>query len=208
MKNDKQYNEDDSWVALPRSLASDRRNGNLTLPEYHVLVWLFNNANIYGICTISLEDVVLDVFDGRINRNWINKIFLSLKGKRYIWYTNRAGRRGSFEVRLDKFLRKDKTIFNVDNFLNQKIIRSEEKPKDATQSEEKTQVDILNQRLKEQKKELFQGFMPEYKVGAGRGDKNNKEKEKENNINTAGKKIYDAIPDDSPIKKQLEDKTS
>ena len=57
-------------------------------------------ASPYGIATIDLAGVTADCFGPRKTQNFTNKLLLTLKGKRYIYYEARSGRRGSFEVHL------------------------------------------------------------------------------------------------------------
>ena len=66
-----------------------------------MLVWLRMLASPYGIAVADLDSLANDCFSRGAGKNYANKILLSLKRKRYIYYEERSGRRGSFEVHLD-----------------------------------------------------------------------------------------------------------
>lgn len=87
-----------NYVVVPRSIAADYRNGVINRAELHTYLWMRICGNPYGIAHMSLETVAEDVFGSSKKKNYVNKIMLSLKSKRYIFYEQRSGRRGSFEV--------------------------------------------------------------------------------------------------------------
>src|SRR3989344_9289468 len=90
----------ESFITVSRSILSDLRNGKLTKPEFDALLMLRMQGNPYGIAPVSHEGLAADL---RINKNNATKLMLALKGKKYIHYDARPGRRGSFEVHLDEW---------------------------------------------------------------------------------------------------------
>jgi len=116
----------ENFITIPRKIAQDRRSGLLSRPEYDVYMWTRHNANPYGIAIVSLSDIKNDIFDGRVSENYVNKLLISLKSKRYIYYKKRAGRRGSFEVHFGDWILPDKKIKQLDYLFNPKEVRTKD----------------------------------------------------------------------------------
>lgn len=93
-----------NYVVVPRDIASDYRNGRINRAELNAYLWMRINANPYGIAYMSLETVAEDVFGSSKKKNYANKVLLSLKAKSLIFYEQRSGRRGTFEVHFDNWL--------------------------------------------------------------------------------------------------------
>ena len=89
------------FITIPKEYASDYRNRLITKPERGMLVWLRMLASPYGIALADLDSLANDCLSRGAGKNYANKVLLSLKWKRYIYYEERSGRRGSFEVHLD-----------------------------------------------------------------------------------------------------------
>jgi hypothetical protein len=94
------HNKLESFITVPRSILADLRSGKLSKPEFDALLMLRMQGSPYGIAPISLAGIADDL---RINKNNATKLMLALKGKKYIHYDPRPGRRGSFEVHLDEW---------------------------------------------------------------------------------------------------------
>jgi hypothetical protein len=100
----KRKNKLDSFVPFPREVFHDLHGGKITPTEYDVYVRIRHAANPYGISTISLEGLLADFgYRGWKDKNYLNKILLSLRRKSYLHYPLRSGHRGSFEVRFPQF---------------------------------------------------------------------------------------------------------
>lgn len=115
----------DSFTINPRSIKSDYYEGKITKPERNLLYWLRACGSPYGIATINMEGLADDSFNDSVSKNYINKLLLSLKGKRYIWYSDRSGRRGSFEVHMDYWILPSKQIKRLDRFFEDEGVRGE-----------------------------------------------------------------------------------
>lgn len=92
------------YVIMPRQIARDYRNGILRRADREVYVWMRINANPYGIAVVTLDSIAQDVFGGSKTKNYVNQILLKLKKQKYIFYEQRAGQRGSFEVHFGDWL--------------------------------------------------------------------------------------------------------
>lgn len=102
-----------SWINFPRKLISYYRNGNISLGAYLSYLHIRINANAYGITTVTLESINSDVFKNKVTVNSVNKYLLELKNQKLIWFHNRRGSRGSFEILNDEFFQPDGKITNI-----------------------------------------------------------------------------------------------
>lgn len=165
----------ENWVVFPRKIASDYRNRLLTKDEYSVYVWLRLNTNQYGISTTSLSNLVDDILSGT-SQNYANKKILSLKKKRYIYYENRAGCRGSFDIHIGDFILPNKSIKTLDRFFNTEIVTASDTPSSTEQAElaqtSTTQSQSFGE-LKMMRSKLVSSFSVDTKVRARNNDTDN-----------------------------------
>lgn len=143
-----------SWVPFPRKIANDYRNRIITRDEYFVYSWLRLNANSFGVSTTSLSDLSNDLLRKKNKENYINKLLLSLKEKRYIYYPKRTGCRGSFNVNLGYFYLKNGTISSLDKFFDSTEVRSESTSNKQEQSEIEQNLPTNSQNLNIIKSEI------------------------------------------------------
>jgi hypothetical protein len=134
-----------NWVAFPRKITSDFRNGVITLSEMQVYNWLRLNANPYGIATTSLPDISIDLFIGGKTENSINKILLALKRKKYLYYKRRTGSRGSFEVRFSEFILPTGQITTLDRFFESEEGRTSDAQYGISKEKQEQNFDCENQ---------------------------------------------------------------
>jgi hypothetical protein len=137
----------DSFIIIPRSVLGDYQKGLITIVERNLLCWLRLNGNPYGIASINLEVLAKETFNRQVDKSYINRLLLSLKSKGYIWYLERKGRRGSFEVYLDNWPRPDKSIQHLDGHFEQSMVRRESMGEVVDKSEVGEQVGAQRQRL-------------------------------------------------------------
>jgi hypothetical protein len=124
-KDDIMFRVMNDFVIHPRKLNRDVLDGVLTRDEYHVYVWLRGSANPYAVAVVTLRGINQDVFGGRHGDSYINKILLSLKSKKYLYYKKRQGCRGSFEVKIADFLLPTKRITTYEGISGTDSIRSD-----------------------------------------------------------------------------------
>lgn len=149
-----QENGLESFVVIPRKVASDYRNRLINRQERDVYVWLRMISNPYGIASVDLNGLAEDCFGRNVSVNFANKILLALKSKRYIYYEVRSGRRGSFEVHLGDWPlpRKDKSdklrIKSLDSYFSPTpSVTGSISAREPVQSEVSTQRTPQGQRL-------------------------------------------------------------
>lgn len=145
------------YVIFPKHLASDFKSGKLTPNEWKLCMWLRLNMNPYGITSTGVSAIQDDIFVG-VSKNYIEKLLLSLRSKRYLYFEDRQGRRGSFEVRFGELITPDGTILSIKHYFDGKEVISENQTKPA----ENTQVDNKlrdgSHKLMEQKEQLVKRF--------------------------------------------------
>lgn len=96
------------FVPFPKQVLSDRKSGKITPNEYELYMFVRHGGNPYGVTSVSLEGLLADFAHHRWkDKNYVNKLLLSLKRKRYLHYDDRVGHRGSFEVHFSQFATPD-----------------------------------------------------------------------------------------------------
>jgi len=168
----------DSFVAFPRKIKSDLLNGTLTRNEYLVYGYLRLSGNPYGVATTSLADIRADIFRNEIGTNYCNKILLSLKRKRYIYYKRRAGSRGSFEVELGDWILKGKPIKTLDKFFEDTAVRDLSTEVVRAKPEESQSNDIDSQSFENEYTKLRSGLMDKIDNPQVRGAYNDNDNDK------------------------------
>lgn len=166
------------FIPFPRALASDLRDGKITLDEFGVYNWIRLNVDPYGKAVMSLSDIYNDAFPN-LSINYVNKILLRLKKKRYIYYENRQGRRGSFDIHVGEIRLPHGGVKTLDQFFECDDDRlSEELP--TKPSEVSQKLEAPSQKLQEAKDQLIKAFTWPNDEHPVRSHYN--ENEKENNI--------------------------
>ena len=103
------------YVPIPRNLVRDCRNGRISQPERNLLVWLRMTADKMGVTHCSMADLSVEAFNDKVTVSYINKLLRSLKGKRLVWYEDRPGRRGVFELHHRDWMLKGNNIKELDD---------------------------------------------------------------------------------------------
>lgn len=168
-----------SFVILHRKIAADRRNKKISRNEYLVYVWLRNNANPYGISVTSLSDLNNDIFDGHTTTNSLNKIMLSLKKKRYLYYERRVGSRGSFDVKFPDFLLPTKKMTTYESISGKRVSRSPTDSEELSSEEDEHSFEVDKQNSGESYSEWEQEYSSESQDYRSRGPKNETDTKKD-----------------------------
>ncbi len=156
MANAKQIKNEENllsdWIAFPRKISSMYKNGEINRPEYLVCLHLRLQANPYGISSTCLEAIRNDVFGKStghkgVTLNYVNKILLSLKRKRMLYYQDRAGRSGSFEIRFADFIDPNKNITDIKHLFESDYSKRSSTPLRVSVSEVTAELKEENQRF-------------------------------------------------------------
>lgn len=123
------------FVVFPREILQKLRNGTISRNEFCVFCYIRLSGNPYGVAVVSLDNIKNDIFGGKVTVNYCNKLLLQLKSQRLLHYSERTGRRGSFEVQLGDWVLPDKNIKTLDKYFTPFPVRGLEPPTPVIQSE-------------------------------------------------------------------------
>jgi len=173
----------DNYTITPRYIAADYRNGKITIPERNLLLWLRVNGSPYGIAIVDMATYANETFNSPVDKNYINKILLSLKSKRYIWYMDRAGRRGSFDVHMGDWILPSKQLKTLEKHFGDITDRGEPSDEVVTETEVSPENPSVSQSLQSKKsitnKQQISNQIRELVRGCDNDTNNDKNKEKE-----------------------------
>lgn len=147
----------DNYVVFPRYVGDMLIRGEINSTELAVYSWTRIRCDGLGICRISLEDIKNDALGGKVSVNYVNKILLFLRTKKLIWYEDRQGCRGSFEIHHNDFITLNGSIKKIDKYFDEVKFRSETTNKLTSQSEVKPEVSSNVQKFLEGKNKLIAG---------------------------------------------------
>lgn len=182
----KMANEIEPYIPIQRFVTSDYRNGKITRNELILYWWLRNNANPYGITSTSLEAIVADFFPD-VGVNYINRLLLSLRSKRYLYYPSRQGRRGPFEVRFGHWKRPDDTYVTLDNFFEYELVRSKDENTSGPDTEASKSLDVPSQKSGHTNNLVIQSQTDISKGQGVRTSYNDKDTDNSNDLNIDSK---------------------
>ncbi len=130
------------FLRLDRKIKDDYLNRKLKRDEMLVLIWLLWEANPHnGKTKANSQSLTDDLFKGKYEKNYLNKIILALKRKKYLWFPNQQGRRGSFIVELDNYPLKDGGFTDISYRFNETFGRSASGGNVGKQAEIEAEVD-------------------------------------------------------------------
>ncbi|MDD5639268.1 MAG: hypothetical protein PHR47_00480 [Candidatus Pacebacteria bacterium] len=173
--------DNNDYVKLPRSLKTAYLDGLLKFEDYTVLIWLWINANPRnGKTHVSYAGLSKD-FKEKFSKNFINQIMLRLKRQKWIWYPRQQGHRSSFNVDIASYPLSDGTFKDIEFRFLEKFDRSENGSDSLPPTVVPTEVETVQQKLKDGKKLLAERFSFNPDSSPDRSSKNETEKENENN---------------------------
>lgn len=177
MENQEIKIDKNDFIRLSRSILSAYVDGLLLQGEMVVLIWLWTIANPRtGRAMASYESLMKD-FKGRYSKNHINKIMLSLKRKKLVWFPSQQGRRGSFQVNIQNYPLSTGGFKEINPGPEKNSGRSSGGQSGSNQAESQAEVKSDWQKLKEIKMGLAEGFSMGSRVSVGRSSNNDNEKE-------------------------------
>ncbi|MBU2265381.1 hypothetical protein KJ784_04350 [Patescibacteria group bacterium] len=180
MKNKKILIENDDFIRLSRSIRTAYLDGLLLLDEMLVLFWLWINANPKtGRFMTSYESLSKD-FQSRYSKNVINKLMLELKRKKLIGFPKQQGRRGSFFVDIQNYPLSTGGFKDIEKEDVQNSGRNSDANIPSNDAGSSAEDEDIRQKLKEQKKQLAEGFSVGSSAHAGRSRNNDNENESYN----------------------------
>lgn len=147
------------YIPVPRYILSDYRARKLIRSEFWLYVWIRLNANLFGRATVTIAGLRDDVFPhlkGKAGENTVTKYLTSLKRKKYLYYPDRQGRRGSFEVQLNDWLGKGGVVFTLDKPISNKPVSVDQSHRAEPPPEVSQKSEAIIQNLEPLKQQLAQ----------------------------------------------------
>lgn len=138
--NENVKNRIGNWINFQRDILSQYRKKVISRNEYFLYLHLRLNCSPYGIAITSISDINNDVFGGDVTDNYVNKLLLSLRSKKLVWYQDRQGSRGSFEVHFGDFIMPNEVIRSLDRYFNPEMVTSEDNTESPNKSEVRPEV--------------------------------------------------------------------
>jgi translation elongation factor EF-1beta len=135
---------------------------------------------MYGISSVNVPSILSNLTHLK-SADYVTKIIRTLRSKKYIYYQDRKGHRGSFEVRFDYWLGKKGVIFTFDATQGGKYIRGPSKSVEDSDSEVPSKLSNKNPRLDIESGLVNTVDIAKYRPDFLRGGNNDTEKEKETN---------------------------
>lgn len=169
----------DNFVIFPRKILQDLRNGELTPNECWVYCYIRLSGNPYGVTAINLRNIADDAFNGNVSTNYCNKLLLSLKQKRYVYYSERRGRRGSFEIQLGDWMLPNKTVKSIEHYFEQAGDRGGNTTESPIHSEVRPNLTPPSQTFEGLDLDFLNTFSPNETSGIVRTPYNDKEIDKD-----------------------------
>lgn len=181
--NNKPLGSDD-FLRLGRYVQHDYLEGKLSFEEMIVLVWLQLSANPHnGRCKANYEGLARDL-NGLVRglkkgyrKNFMNKVMLALKEKKYLSYPCQQGRRSSFGVLLNNYPLSDKTFTSIEHLAEKEHSRSQKREIATTSAENISEVPSHKQKLNDDKRAIEKPFLSPSSFIKSRSPNNNNEKE-------------------------------
>lgn len=162
------------FIPFGRYLTEHYRGHKITYRELELYLWMRLHANKFGIADISTGKILDDLHHFK-SVDYITKTLRSLRRKRYISYQDRKGHRRSFDVRFDYWLGEGGIVWTLGNEGRYEL-RGENLSSNSTEMDVTPRSDTQTPKLNGQE-QAENNALPAVVV---RGDKNDKEIEKEN----------------------------
>lgn len=167
------------FITIPRSIANDFKAGAMTFNELVLYLWMRINADPYGKYTASIPALKDDIFKG-VSENYVNKLLLSLRSKKYLHFPHRQGRRGSFIVSFPDFITPESKITTLDKFTPPEATPIQDISKAPSSSEGSQNPTTQSQNFQEAKNRLGKALSFDSPAPQIRTHYNDNENENEN----------------------------
>ena len=104
MEEDKIESQEVSFTINPRQIFYDYNNGLISTAERTLLLWMRLQGTPYGFAHFNMKALAEDAFTKTVDPSYINRLLGSLRNKGYLYYKDRKGCKGSFQVHFDYWI--------------------------------------------------------------------------------------------------------
>lgn len=157
MKQDEANKLSIQFVIFPKYITSDFKNGKLSPNEWKLYMWLRLNMNPYGITSTAISAIKDDIFQN-VSKNYIQKLLLSLRSKKYLYFKNHQGRRGSFEIRFGDLISPDGVRVGIEHYFDEKKVAGEGNINTKNDSQTSNSLEVGGHKFITQKRQPLKEF--------------------------------------------------
>lgn len=188
-KDDGMDNSEDSFIPIFRYVVEHLEQRKITYREYELYIWLRMHANMYGITSVDIPSILCNLTHFK-STDYVTKIIRSLRSKKYIYYQDRKGHRGSFQIKFDYWIGKGGFIYRFDSLNCGKYVRTTTVGEVVGDSEPRPEVSKEIPRsdieLQPENKADISTYRPDFLRGGN--NNTNKEKDIDKDIETSASK--------------------
>lgn len=162
--------EIESWVNFPRYINNYLATGKISRKEFFLYAWLRVTCDMYGKTYKTLSEMNFHIFNNAVSDDAVYKHLLSLKNKRLLYYPDRRGRKGAYEVEFDYFLKKNKEYTDISRYYKQTSGVSEYESQEDVSEEKESEI----QRLLDMRNTIIKEKSMDYQLSNFGGTNNDK----------------------------------
>src|SRR3989344_990230 len=90
--------ENKNFVMLPRLIRDLYSQDKLNFNQYTVLIWIWLNTNPVNGSYLTSPKSLMEDFPGHFSYETMRQILADLRRSQLVYYDNRKGKRGSFNI--------------------------------------------------------------------------------------------------------------
>ena len=170
-----------SFVPIFRYIVEHLEQRLITYREYELYIWLRTHANMFGITSVEVRSILSNLRHFKSVDN-VTKVLRALRKNRYIYYANRKGHRGTFQVKFDFWLGEKGVIYRFDENNGGKYVRTSSVGRVDTNSDVRSELSDNSPRSDVELQSQNNSDVNHYPLGSLRGGNNDTEKEKKKEI--------------------------
>jgi len=123
------------FVMLPRSIKDAYAEDKINFNEYVVIIWIWQNTNPVKGCFLTCPQSLMQDFPDRFSYETMRQILSNLRRSQWIYYEDRKGKKGSFNIYPVNFQRTNKFIQTWDYLQGVAELESVIQPKHQSEPE-------------------------------------------------------------------------
>lgn len=129
-----------SWINYPRYIIELYDKGILSEPLFNIYNFLRLHANEMGICVISADTIIYNVFKNLVSRGYINKLLRKLRELKLIYFEDHNGIGGNITIYIDDFYLPNKQKTDIKKRFRPNPIAGIETPSSTIETINKNEV--------------------------------------------------------------------
>ena len=188
MTMNRQENDIEPFVPVPRYISKDTRSGKLTYRQYELYIWIRLQADMLGSATVSTGGLLAELPHFKSEDN-ISKFLRELRGLKYLYYAPRQGHRGTFVIEFGDWMLKGGKIKSLDKFFGDTKLRSVSVPLSEAHAEVAPKMDTQTPKLRGEKSDSSIGQILKPRQAELRSQYTDTETDTDTNVHTLKKSL-------------------